>query len=117
MEALIVDDDEAVRRILGRMLEERGWSVSRAADGKEALKLPETGRFALAFLDVDLGGEPDGVALAQELRNLHPRMRIVMMSGNPDNAARVCGAGLGAILEKPFAQAAVEQLLEAGQRA
>ncbi|MBI5238923.1 MAG: response regulator [Elusimicrobia bacterium] len=117
MEALIVDDEASVRRVLGRMLKERGWSVTAAAGGREALDLTATARYELAFLDVDLGGEPDGIALAKKLRDRHPRLRIVMMSGDPDNAAKVSDAGLGAVLEKPFANSAIEGLLDAGPQA
>jgi two-component system response regulator PrrA len=116
MEALIVDDEEIVRRVLGRMLKERGWSVTHAAGGREALDLPAAAAFELAFLDVDLGGEPDGIALAKELQGLHPRLRIVMMSGNPDNAEKVSDAGLGAVLEKPFAASLIDRLLGSGPK-
>jgi DNA-binding response OmpR family regulator len=114
MKALVVDDEAAVRRLLGRVLAERGWTVTAAANGPEALGIPIDAQFELAFLDVDLGEKSDGIALARKLRELRPLLRIVMMSGDPDNAARVSGAGLGETLAKPFELSVIARLLESG---
>lgn len=81
---LVVDDDRAIREMFAELLAAAGFSVVTAEHGAAALaycqQQPE--RIQLVLSDIDMP-EMDGVALARELRRLHPHMRIVLMSGHP----------------------------------
>lgn len=112
MSVLVVDDDAHVRRILTRVLTKHGRMVTDVADAREALGTFNAARFSFAFLDVDLGGGFDGIALAQRLREMSPGLHIVMMSGDPRNAPRIAEAGLGPMLAKPFNIRDINPLLE-----
>lgn len=100
---LIADDDTATRDLLKRALESDGHRVTVAADGSEALELLKRAVVDLLMSDVQMPGV-DGIRLAAEALVLHPKLRLVLMSGYPDQLAR--GAGLAGTkvvsLSKPF---------------
>jgi signal transduction histidine kinase/ActR/RegA family two-component response regulator len=102
---LVVEDDESVRSLVCRLLQEAGYTVLKAADGAEALKIneqhPET--IHLMVTDVVMPGM-GGRKLAERLGPLRPEMKILYMSGYTDNAIVHHGAldpGT-AFLQKPI---------------
>jgi len=79
---LVVDDDDAVRETIRSLLDDEGFNVTAAATGWAALDLSEVGEFDLAVVDILLGGEFDGLDLAQCIRARHPTLRCLFISGN-----------------------------------
>ena len=67
---LVVEDDDATRKILRRILEKKGWAVTEADSGRSALKQLEVSRPHLILLDLMLP-EMDGFELIAELRKSH----------------------------------------------
>ena len=116
---LIVEDDSAVRQVAARVLRDRGYTVLEARRPSEARQLCALRGSAIDLLLTDvIMPECTGIELARELNRLHPRMRVVYMSGYPGGAASRAGTlGPGAIyLEKPFSPAAlVEKIMTAMQ--
>lgn len=110
MRALITDDDAAVRRLLARGLGAWGWETAECGSASEALAAFAAGRFELAVFDVDLP-DGDGIALAQALRRSAPSLRVVVVSGDPENLERARRAGLAACLQKPFELAALRAMI------
>ena len=109
---LLVEDEEALRNLLTRSLVGRGYHVVAAADADEALArfrgLPAPPDLLLT--DVMLPRR-SGNALADELRKLAPKMKVLYMSGYGDNTPQ------GSMrLEKPFSPSklalAVKDLIE-----
>jgi signal transduction histidine kinase len=98
---LLVDDDEAVRGVVRGGLELRGYKVLDADSGEAALALagehPE-----IAVIDYAMPGM-DGAQTAESLRQLMPRLPIILASGHADTAAveRALG-GSATVLRKPF---------------
>ena len=82
---LFVEDDEGLRSLARRSLEQQGYVVETAADTEEALRaLARPGaRFDIVLTDVILPG-PSGAKLAAELRQKLPHLPIVFMSGYTD---------------------------------
>src|SRR6195952_3629353 len=66
---LAVDDSAAMRQMVGITLTGAGHEVEQAADGCEALRKAEAGRFDLVITDVNMPGM-DGITLVRELRGL-----------------------------------------------
>lgn len=90
---LLADDDAAVRDLVQRVLVAGGHRVEVAQDGLEALALAEGGaEFEVLVTDVQMPGL-DGITLAQRLAAVRPGVRVLLMSGYPEQLAR----GLGAI--------------------
>jgi DNA-binding response OmpR family regulator len=99
---LVVDDDEAVCRLLEDYLVEHGYIVHTAHDAVAARTLIAQQRPAAALLDVGLPGE-DGLALARHLREHHD-IGIMMISGAGETVDRIVGLEIGAddYIAKPF---------------
>jgi len=102
---LIVDDEKNIRRTLTLVLEGAGYSVREAASGDEALERLAEAPAALALLDVSMPGI-DGIQLLGRLRDLHPDLAVVMISGNATIDTAVEATRLGALdfLEKPLSR-------------
>ncbi|MCP5059215.1 MAG: response regulator [bacterium] len=80
---LLVEDDEAVRRMARRILEAHGYDVVEAANGPDALAICETREQPIDLLLTDMVmPEMDGGELARRTRRLRPELRAVLtMSG------------------------------------
>jgi two-component system, cell cycle sensor histidine kinase and response regulator CckA len=101
---LLVEDDQAVRRIASEVLRKRGYEVVQAANGEEALALAETTPdIDLLVTDVimpKLGGR----ALAEKLARSFPDLKVLFISGYTENAAIQLGTMTAGSnhLAKPF---------------
>lgn len=98
---LVADDDESTRRMLGRCLEDEGYQIYLAADGKQALDAAPSFIPDLILLDVTMP-EVDGLEVARRVR-AKSNTRILMLSGLAYEADRVAGLRAGAddYLTKP----------------
>ena len=76
---LVVDDDDALRRLLARMLTERGYRVDSAADGPGALELVLTLDPDVALVDVRMPGMT-GLELLPKLKARRPSLEVVVMT-------------------------------------
>jgi len=83
---LVVEDDDAVRALTVRILEERGYSVLAARNGHEALRVSaeHAGVLHLLLSDVVMPGM-SGKELADRLVQSRPDMRVLFMSGYTDD--------------------------------
>jgi CheY-like chemotaxis protein/anti-anti-sigma regulatory factor len=77
---LIVDDEENVRVTTAAILEQEGYEVETASDGREALSKIHTSRFDLVLTDLRMEGM-DGHALLNELCSKHPNIVTVVLTG------------------------------------
>lgn len=114
--ALVVDDDEAVRRSTGRVLRDLGCAVFTAASAEEALArlAGSPGIPDLLVTALSLPGM-DGRDLADHLQSAQPDLGVLFLSGyafKGDDPPRDVGGGR-ALLQKPFS---VEELSEATRR-
>lgn len=102
---LVVDDSEANRDIMGRMLSLRGYKADFAASGDEALSLCETRRYTIIFMDCFMPAM-DGYRTSSLLRVKYPdsMSTIVGMSARmgDQEIERCRSAGMNDLLMKPF---------------
>jgi PAS domain S-box-containing protein len=82
-EILVVDDEVEVALALQSMLEEAGYAVRTALNAQEALTLLALGKPNLLLTDVTMPGTMDGLALARQVRQIHPDLPVVLITGNP----------------------------------
>ncbi|MEU0279030.1 response regulator transcription factor [Streptomyces sp. NPDC006195] len=99
---LVVDDDPTVAEVVTGYLERAGFSVDRAADGPEALRLAAAGPPALVVLDLMLPGM-DGLEVCRRLRATAP-VPVIMLTARGDEDDRILGLEIGAddYVTKPF---------------
>jgi len=105
---LVVEDEDAVRTSLRRILERQGYRVLEARHGVEALRVVagQLDRIDLVLTDVVMP-EMGGRELAEWLAGARPETRVVFMSGYT-GGARVRGA---AFVQKPFAAEEVVEVV------
>ena len=100
----IVDDDDAVRDAMYRLLKSNGMQVDFATDGHTALDKLSTHTYDLLLADVRMP-EMDGIELTQTLRQtMNSAIKIIGVSaGELDNDRQTClDAGMNDHLSKPF---------------
>jgi two-component system KDP operon response regulator KdpE len=105
---LVVDDEPPMRKYLSANLKTRGYDVTTAEDGTEALQLIQERTFDLLIVDIMMPG-PDGLALVQAVRR-DSSVPVIMLSARGRESDKVQALDLGAddYLTKPFG---VEELL------
>lgn len=103
---LLVEDDATVRALVRRMLEGYGFAILEAAEGEAALELSEAedpDSLSVLLTDTIIPG-PGGAELAERIRDRHPALRTVIMSGYTEPLTNG-GQALGQrteFLAKPF---------------
>jgi two-component system cell cycle sensor histidine kinase/response regulator CckA len=102
---LLVEDEEAIRHLVRRFLGGRGYEVLEARSGRSALSVAtgHAARIDLLLTDVvmpDIGGSQ----LAEQMLTLRPDIKVLFMSGYPDDVMQRQGrfAAGTRILQKPF---------------
>src|SRR5690349_3811960 len=99
---LLVDDEDAVRKVLAFPLERDGYEVIQAADGEEALQQFSQQPVDLVVLDIMLP-RLDGLEVCKRLRATST-VPIIMLTARDDELDKVIGLELGAddYITKPF---------------
>jgi two-component system, OmpR family, response regulator len=99
---LLVDDEDAVQKLLAYPLERDGFRVIQARDGEEALERFERERVDLVVLDLMLP-KLDGLEVCKRLR-AGSAVPIIMLTARDDELDKVLGLELGAddYITKPF---------------
>jgi signal transduction histidine kinase/ActR/RegA family two-component response regulator len=109
---LVVDDEDAVRAVLSRMLEAEGYEVSQAGNGREALERLAA-RGADAVLTDVIMPELGGRELAERLAAEYPALPVIWMSGYPrDAVGDGAAAGANPFLQKPISADVLIQTVE-----
>ncbi len=100
---LLVEDDAAFARTLGRSFERRGYTVLNAASLEQAQAVLEQHHPGYAVVDLKLDGDASGLACVQALHRHDPDMLIVVLTGYASIATAVEAVKLGAChyLAKP----------------
>jgi len=101
---LLVDDEETVRGIAVAMLKELGFTPITADDGREAIRrFRETPDLAFVILDLTMP-HMDGERCFRELRQLDPKVKVIMSSGYNEQEVvqKFMGRGLAGFIQKPY---------------
>ncbi len=101
---LVVDDEDAVRHLLQRTLEESGYSVVTASDGYEALERLSQHKVELVLLDIKMPGL-DGFAVLERIRKTS-NVPVIMLTAVKEATTVRDTLSLGAddYVRKPFNQ-------------
>jgi two-component system, NtrC family, response regulator AtoC len=114
MKALVVDDDEVIRRNVAEILSNEGWEVSEAASAEQALRLLLVEIWSLVFCDVKLSNDRDcdGYHVLRRFAEEQPDARIILMTGHGSAAGALDAVSSGAYdyLMKPFEIGAIKRI-------
>lgn len=98
---LLVDDDPAIREMVGRLLTEEGYAVLPATNGQEALDLVAATQVELVLLDLNLPVK-SGWDAFERLTAEYPTLPVVIITARPNQLFTALGSGVGALMEKPL---------------
>ncbi len=119
---LVVDNDPIVAESLAEFLSEEGYSASTACGGEEALRAIASGaesgsRFQVVLSDVSMPGM-DGMELLRKVRERHPALAFVVMTGYGaiESAVEALRAGASDYLTKPIVDAELRVAMERAMR-
>jgi PAS domain S-box-containing protein len=101
---LLVEDDAVVRDVTRRMLVKAGYRVLEAHAGPQALAVLEQARPELLLTDVVMP-ELSGQDLARAAQQLHRELKVLFVSGYPQQGDLPEEVGRARLLEKPFTAA------------
>ncbi len=117
IKVLLADDEEPLRRILGRELRRKGYEVIPAEDGRRALRLLAEEEFDVAILDVRMPGV-DGLSVLRSLSNEVSPPEVILLTGNATVELAVDAMKLGAydFVTKPCRIEVLDALLQGAAR-
>lgn len=100
-QVLLADDDESVRKMVGRVLESEGYDVITAGSGREAI-----GRFLgaapdLVLLDLNMP-DHDGWEAFDVIGQFAPGVPVIVITARPNQQDRAIRAGVDGLMEKPL---------------
>jgi DNA-binding response OmpR family regulator len=101
MKVLVVDDDWSVRESVSRVLQDAGYEVVLASDGREALSQFATQQIDLLVLDLGLPIK-NGWDIFERITSGNPVLPIIVITGQSEQYEVAVAAGVGALLEKPL---------------
>ena len=102
---LVVEDEEALRKVLVRILEKQGYHVLQAGDGAEGVQIASDYAGAIDLLLTDaMMPKMNGKELAAELKRTRPQTKVIFISGYPHEVLSQQGVLDSSIqlIQKPF---------------
>jgi two-component system, NtrC family, nitrogen regulation response regulator NtrX len=102
---LIIDDEEDIRELVAGILQDEGHGARTAGNSDDAIAAIRSRRPQLVFLDIWLqGSKLDGLQLLDLIKDEHPSLPVVMISGHGNIETAVAAIKRGAydFIEKPF---------------
>ncbi|MBW2028740.1 MAG: response regulator transcription factor [Deltaproteobacteria bacterium] len=110
---LVVDDEEMIRRLLKKFLEDRGYDVCTAGTGKEALERIKDAP-DIVLLDIMLP-DMDGMEIFNRAKAIIPSPRVILMSGMDRDSDYLTHLDSHVeFIAKPMNLRDLEQLLQTG---
>ncbi len=100
---LVVDDDSALRRVLGTTLRAFGFAAKSEPSGEDALEILRREEFDVVLLDINMPGM-GGIAACRAIRQLVPSLNILMLTVQDQQEKKVeaLDAGADDYITKPF---------------
>ena len=110
---IVIDDQEPIRRIVRRALEQEGHEVLDASEGEMGMQLLERHTAAVVITDIFMPGQ-DGILTLRQIRKQFPAVKVIVISGGDSTGLldlRHDAELLGAVksLQKPFTAAELIQ--------
>jgi DNA-binding NtrC family response regulator len=103
---LVIDDQDSIRRVVRRALEQDGHEVFDASDGEVGMEILESQTFDVVITDIFMPGQ-DGIVTLRQIRKRFPAIKVIVISGGDSSGLldlRQDAELLGAVksLQKPF---------------
>ncbi len=113
---LVVDDEEAIREVVRKMLEKNGYRVVTAVNGVEAISIYKEKQKLIDAVITDMAMPVmDGAAAITSLKSINPAVKVIASSGLSihENMDKAAAAGVSCFIPKPYtAETVLEKLAE-----
>ncbi len=111
LQVLVIDDDAVVGRSFDRVLSEKGYEVSTALSGEEALETINETNFDVVFTDIKMPGM-DGLEVTERIKARCPWTPVVVITGygTDENEARASVLGASGFVRKPLTPEMIESI-------
>ncbi|MGA9572639.1 MAG: response regulator [Lysobacterales bacterium] len=111
LQVLVIDDDVVVGRSFDRVLSEKGYQVSTALNGEQALETMTNKEFDVVFTDIKMPGM-DGLEVTERIKARCPWTPVVVITGYGTQANEVRASVLGAngFVRKPLTPEMIESV-------
>jgi DNA-binding NtrC family response regulator len=108
-QVLVIDDDAVVGRSFDRVLTDKGYEVSTALNGEEALKDMENTDYDVVFTDIKMPGM-DGIEVTERIKERCPWTPVVVITGygTTENEAKASVLGVSGFVRKPLTPEIIE---------
>ena len=103
LKILVVDDEEVVAEVLGKLMEVDGHKVTVTLEAEKALEIYQKEKFDIVFTDISMPGM-NGIDLTQKLLELDNNAKITAVTGHigTQEIEKILDAGAKSVLKKPF---------------
>jgi len=111
LQVLVIDDDAVVGRSFDRVLSDKGYEVSTALSGEQAMETLENNNFDVVFTDIKMPGM-DGLEVTERIKAKCPWTPVVVITGYGTQANEVRASVLGAsgFVRKPLTPEMIESI-------
>ena len=111
LQVLVIDDDAVVGRSFDRVLSEKGYEVSTALSGEEALDSINEHDYDVVFTDIKMPGM-DGLEVTERIKSRCPWTPVVVITGygTQENEARASVLGANGFVRKPLTPEMIENI-------
>jgi CheY-like chemotaxis protein len=111
LQVLVIDDDAVVGRSFDRVLSDKGYDVSTALSGEEALDTIKDNDFDVVFTDIKMPGM-DGLEVTQRIKERCPWTPVVVITGygTEENEAKASVLGVNGFVRKPLTPEMIENI-------
>ena len=109
----MVDDEDALRRVLSEELTRGGYQVIQVADGEAAISTLGKNKFDLVLLDIAMPNI-GGIDVLRHIQKTYPAIKVIMITGFADLKHAMEAKEFGAVdfISKPFAISDVVDTIE-----
>ena len=103
MRILVVDDEASVRKVMSQVLQDEGFTVTEAANGKQALKCMQKTPFSVVITDIVMP-EMTGLELLEKIKEQSPETQVIIITSHASLETAITAMRHGAYdyLFKPF---------------
>jgi CheY-like chemotaxis protein len=108
---LVIEDDVLTRYAICDALRYAGYTVLEASSVTEATAIMGAVTPDLLFVDLNIPGEAEGLAVAELTRKLHPQVKIILTSGRVSASVRARLEDVGPFVPKPYLISRVVRLV------
>ena len=115
---LLIDDDDFIADVIGRLLSRSGHEVLRARNGSEGERLFAAHQTEISIVMLDCGlPDMNGLTLYRAFRRRAPTLPVILTSGFENDSAQAAEDGNTVFLPKPFFASQAEALISTLLRA